>query len=470
MGNVYDELYRLPSLESWEFSPEKERLATQLVFSGRLRIDTEEKCNFVRFSRPEQGIFLIFSHREIFDPNLIERTKAIIKSYIRKFYRSSLLDKEADKIIAVTRKSSKLNIDVEHSLEQKIARLVIQATHPSVIMLILLENTEVFVSFSHNVGGMLDIPSWREVGNSGGLQRTDGMGSSVFVSCGSDPFFSYEEDKKEVKKKGFNDSLSRMLVIAAQELGHYADIIRNSEGFKVSRHSSDLWGQKAKKHIKEGRQKDVIRSLAVKQILNDWDIKTIIRLERHMQFYITHKRKAMVVRNTKSSLNWKTYVFFRNVKKYKLDFLLEFKKHKTPCTQICKMVKDMLDNLTPEADAYKRDTIEETEAIACVEALARIPQQEVKWGPGVTKTMMPNLYNVYYNKVIPSCIKTVEIFSGKKYNFIAKKPNFIKKIFMSKISIVKQFFIDRKQKKAQKKEDKLNQRLGIKILKSRKYY
>lgn len=472
MSNVYDELYKRPGVEPWQLSLEQERLAKQLILFGRLRIDTDFQCNFTKFSRPEQNLFFIFSYREIFDRKLIGRTKNIIKDYIHRHYREEELESEAEKILAIVRNSSKLNISLDKEIEEKVAYLLVQATHPSVIMLALLENTEIFVSFSHNVGGMLDIPSWREVGSSGGLQRTDGYGSAVFVSCGSNPFFSYDEDedKQKEKKRGFNDSLSRLLVIAGQELGHYADIIRDNHGYKVSRHSADLGGRRAKRKIKKGRKRDIIRSRAVKEILDGWDIKSIIRLERHIKFFKYHKRKGPVVRNTQINLNRKRHLFFKELKKHNLDFLIEFKKYETPCIKMYKMVKDMLDNLSPDADAYKGDTEEQTEAIACIEALARVPQQEIKWGPKVTQMMMPNLYKVYYGEVIPSCIKTVEIFSGERFIFGDTKMNITKKFFISSLDMIKKMYLEHKKRQAQKKEDKLNQSLGIKIIKSRKYY
>ncbi len=50
-----------------------------------------------------------------------------------------------------------------------------------------------------------------------------------------------------------------------------------------------------------------------------------------------------------------------------------------------------INGLTPEAE----------EAIACVEALARVPQQVMKWGYLTTKSTMHDLYKIYYGEVIP---------------------------------------------------------------------
>ena len=69
---------------------------------------------------------------------------------------------------------------------------------------------------------------------------------------------------------------------------------------------------------------------------------------------------------------------------------------------IQEMLSDMLLNLTPTADVYQHPNPEVTEAIACAESLARIPQQALKWGYIITKETMHDLYKIYYNQVIPS--------------------------------------------------------------------
>jgi hypothetical protein len=105
---------------------------------------------------------------------------------------------------------------------------------------------------------MMDIQSWKQVGTSGGLQSTDGRQSAVFVSCGGNPLVSGEfniHDPKDVGD-GF-PSRARMLVIAGQEFGHYADIIRNAKGHKVARHTADISGLKATDEAHHARQYDL---------------------------------------------------------------------------------------------------------------------------------------------------------------------------------------------------------------------
>jgi hypothetical protein len=85
-------------------------------------------------------------------------------------------------------------------------------------------------------------------------------------------------------------------------------------------------------------------------------------------------------------------------------------------SQLAICLADMRFNLAPKADAYSRDNPVEEEAIACIEALARVPQQMNKWGHKATRVLMPNLYKIYYTQVIPACIKSYQVLSGRKYN------------------------------------------------------
>ena len=99
------------------------------------------------------------------------------------------------------------------------------------------------------------------------------------------------------------------------------------------------------------------------------------------------------------------------------------------------MIEDMRFNLSPVADVYKRVNKEEEEAIACIEALARVPQQVIKWGYLTTMETMRDLYKIYYGEVIPSLIINYNLMTGKKYNRNNTK---VSKTFFSRL---KGFFI-----------------------------
>lgn len=79
------------------------------------------------------------------------------------------------------------------------------------------------------------------------------------------------------------------------------------------------------------------------------------------------------------------------------------------------MIKDMQFNLAPITDVYKDSNPEVEETIACIEALARVPQQVMKWGYLTTMATMQGLYRIYYNEVIPSLITNYELMTQERY-------------------------------------------------------
>lgn len=58
-------------------------------------------------------------------------------------------------------------------------------------------------------------------------------------------------------------------------------------------------------------------------------------------------------------------------------------------------LRDMAFNLSPQAEAYRHPDPEIEEQIACIEAVARVPQQEKKWGKSAVSLAWPGLSPVY---------------------------------------------------------------------------
>jgi hypothetical protein len=56
-------------------------------------------------------------------------------------------------------------------------------------------------------------------------------------------------------------------------------------------------------------------------------------------------------------------------------------------------------NLAPEAEVYRNPDPLVEEAIAVIEAVARVPQQVHKWGHAAVKAAWPNLYDFYYGTI-----------------------------------------------------------------------
>lgn len=392
---------------------ELEQLADALILSGRFRIDADEKVNFVRFSRPYERVELIFSKRELYDDHLLPYTQRRIKAVLSRKYRGETLEKKTEEELQRLRSLLAKHIEVSPEMETKLARLLVQACEPIVMQLILAEGVEVFVSYSHTVGDMLDMQSWQLVGSSGGLQSTAGQQSAVFVSCGGDPLFE-GENKNEYYGDGF-PAMARMLVIAGQELGHFADILRDVHGRKISRHSADLGGNRAKEKVRLGRIRDIQHVRVVTHKLNQLGLDKLVDVERNVEFYEKHRSSSAALHREKRKRDSLRKKFVRRCLKSGFGFVV-FIPHKGNLgSRLALTLSDMAFNLSPQADAYKRENPVEEEAIACIEALARVPQQVNKWGYRATRFLMPNLYKVYYREVIPACAESYYRLTGLKY-------------------------------------------------------
>ncbi len=417
MTNLYHIIDRVPAYVAEEMLVEYEELAQSLVKSGRMRIDTDDKCNFARFSEPSHNVNRMFSKEELNDPLLLESTrKVLIKIYGSP---SELNTRKANQAIALLRSQISKLQPVPNDLALKLARIFVQAVHPIVIKWLLMERVEVFISYSHNIGDMMDIASWSQAGTNSGMQSTDGKDAAIFVSCGGDPFGETSKDHPTMGD-GF-PSMARMQIIAGQEIGHYSDILRDSHGRQIGRHSANFSCTKATPHVLQARRRDIKTCDIIARKLYEGGMDGLINAEEALRFY--HKNKIKGLRSIYSSM--KTWMYRRKVlasaDKHGLTFVKRFVEDEYMGIMLRAMIADMKFNLEPVADVYKRDDKEAQEAIACVEALARVPQQVVKWGFLTTKAMMAGLYVVYYGEVIPSLIECYGLVTGEAYSRSYKK-------------------------------------------------
>lgn len=358
-----------------------------LVKSGKLRIDAYEKINFVRY--PTEGSTLFFTHRELHDPKLVPITKKIIG---------------AEKLKTL-RKNIKNNIPVPVALEEKIARILVQSTHPSVMLLALTEGVEIFVSFSHKIADLLDLQTYQYHGDNSGMQSLGYDESRVFVSTDGNPFATSGEDKEHAKY-----SLSRFQVIAAQELGHYADIKRNKSGATIGRHSASMMTMRPHAKVQRARLADIKRISKISRDLNKLGLKKIAKTEKSISFYKKHRPNSLKYYSTviKSVLQ----NFF--LKRAAIKSGLKIAKLHSPKNLVI-MLADMKFNLEPKAPVYMRESKIQQDGIACVEALARVPQQVIKWGHETTKFLYPEMYKIYYGEVIPNVVQAYEAMTGRKF-------------------------------------------------------
>ena len=415
MSNLYHILDFIPGLAKEEMLVGEESLAHRIVESGRLRIDADEKINFARFMAPQLNISMMFSYRELYDPQLIQRTRSIISDQFKKFYSDTKLEKKINEHIAFMKNEIEKYQKVSHEEELKLARLLVQSSHPVVIMLILIEGAEMFISYSHSIGDMLDIATWKTCGTNSGMQSTDGRDVSIFVSCGGNPLKPNEEPNAT-----YGDgwpAIARLIVVAGQEVGHYSDIMRDSKGRQVGRYSANFSATRATPHVKKGRISDIAKSKALLEELNSIGLVKLCEDEKALKFFRENKRYGAVFIYTCTKILIRMCVLSVRARGAASDIVSKFRREQYVGLMITACFEDMLFNLSPKADVYARDDKEEEEAIACVEALARVPQQANKWGHKIASICMADLYSIYYRQVIPGCIKAYENMSGKKYVF-----------------------------------------------------
>lgn len=409
MSSIYHILDKIPAIYLDEMQIEYEELAQKLIRSGKLRIDTDNHCNFARFSDPNFNISLMVSKEELTDPGLIPLTTQFFKAQ----YKNSVTDEKIAQIFKDLKQQIQKLQPVNKEVMEKLARLLVQAAHPIVIKWLLHDKVEVFITYSHNIGDMMDISDWQRSGSNSGMQSTDGKNVAVFVSCGGNPFAENNKDHPIVGN-GWA-AVARLQIIAGQELGHFADIKRDATGRQITRHSANFSGTRAVPHVKKARRDDILHCNKLFTELLKIGLDKQIKYEETLKFY--NKNKISGIRVYWAQLF--NFIYKQKLLAYanknKLYFIKRLAKDQYMALMIRAMIDDMKFNLAPVADVYKSSNPEVEETIACVEALARVPQQVMKWGYLTTRETMKDLYKVYYNEIIPSLIFNYESMTGKEY-------------------------------------------------------
>lgn len=440
--NLYHVFYQMPALEKEQMYAELEELAQSFVKSGLLRIEAEPKQNFVRFSLPTRGVHLVFSKRELYEKDLYNRTYKKLHRALTDSGIKSNIESQVNAEIQKLKDRLQKYVYVEDDLEVKIARILVQSTHPVTILMIMLEQVEVYVSYGHNIGEVMDIVSWSQAGTNSGMQSTDGNNVAVFVSCGGDPLLLDEvaSDDGSGKKEDSTDknhgdgkpALARMMAIAGQEIGHYSDIKRDNLGRQISRYSANFRGNKADEQVNLFRNTDMTNIGIYWDMLVKYGISYLMDIEKKIQFYRLSPSKVFSYYPTLLWMKIYRLIFILRVGRLNFWPLDDTKNKDYLAISLQALFADMLFNLEPEADVYKSPDKATEEAIACIEALARVPQQVNKWGHKTTSFLWRNLYKFYYHKVIPGCIAEYEKISGNKFSLYSENLHYYS--FTEKIS------------------------------------
>jgi hypothetical protein len=183
-------------------------------------------------------------------------------------------------------------------------------------------------------------------------------------------------------------------------------------------------------HVKKARKQDIQTSIAIHKQLIGCGLNELIKNEHSLKFYRKNNVSNLKVYFLRLKLHLQTRNFITKTQKLNLEFVMIFKNETYIASMLQAMIYDMQFNLTPQADVYTKADKDHDEAIKCVEALARVPQQVMKWGYVTTKRFMPGLYQVYYGQIIPSLIEVYQKVTGQKYqrNYSKPKLNLIYKI------------------------------------------
>lgn len=390
--NVYNVVFRQPALEAKDMPKGLEHLAQSLVKSGRLRIDADEKINFIRY--PHSAEVTFFSHRELHDPALVPHTIKLI----------------GEEDLQTMRREISTNQPVPVDLEIKLARLFVQSNHPIVIELILVTGVEIFLSFSYNIMDLLDLSSFQVHGANSGMQSIGESETRIYVSSDGDPFSTDKEIAEATKY-----SLARFMTIAGQETGHFADLRRDSYGRAYGRYSLDLYEYKASEKVRLARLHDIEWVNKVREVFDHLELNKTAKVEKSISFYEKYRKNSF----KHFSAIIKSYLLTRNLRRRAVEFQIDIADEHSP-QKLAVMLADMRFNLSPQADVYKdKDKVIE-EAIACVEALARVPQQVNKWGHKTTRFMYPNLYRIYYRDIIHACTKALKDIYKSRQSSLAK--------------------------------------------------
>lgn len=410
MSTVYDILYRPVRLDKPLKDKAAEALAQAIMLSGRLRLDADFEANFTRLTIPGGRINHAFSIRELFDPKLAPRTSETLTRLLAQGRPAEAVREQVATYLERLRADIQKRAVVPAEMELKMARALVSCNAYPVIRLIYLEGVEIFISYGHSVGDVMDVATWQEHGRNSGMQAAGGGENAVYVSCGGNPFL-YGNERRHTGD-GY-PALARFMIIAAQETGHNADIIRNEHGVHIGRYSAAGWSRAPSEKAGAARRNDSVRLSAMFRRAQESGLNRVCEWERQLKFYrdnrLTTWRTHMAW--LLARIGWQ--VVKRLLRRRGVTAVLRIQKSAYPATLARTFFRDMLFNVAPVADVYKRENAQEEEAILCIEALARVPQQAVKWGHEAVQNGTPALYALYYNEVVPACQRACARFDKR---------------------------------------------------------
>ena len=390
MSNLYHLWHAKPILAVKKLPKQQRALVQQIVDSGRMRIATRVGRNFVQLNMAEEQRNIMISREEWANADYRNRLAAELSTIAGKTKAKIYYD-------FITAELKKFKPILRDEME-KLACLLIQSAESSVIALLLLERAEIFISYDHNIEALLDVQSWQEQQHNSGMQG----GASVYVACGGDPW----QESTHYPEDGLH-AQQRFMVIAAQELGHFADLKRAKPNHYIGRFSSAIDLSGPDKEAAQYRNEDAENITHLQNKLQKIGMKQAQKSESYYLFFKKKSESPIDIFTVWMNKSWAEWWFRTGLKQQGLIQLSHMPQGKNWIELLDDCLKDMAFNLAPVADAYVGATPEATEAIRVAEALARVPQQVQKWGHDITKICYPNLYRYYYHEVMGAIEKII---------------------------------------------------------------
>lgn len=413
LENKYNRIFELPKLGAGELAITLEEIVNKIVELGLIRISDDYVCNFVNLPLLNGRKNFSFSSAEIFDNNLSKQTYKIIAENLT-------LEEQKNPQKSINIKLDYLNKQIKKytappkDYEIKIARILAQSAHPAVLLNLIYDRAKIFVSFSHSISDLLNVQNWQSYGSNSGMQSTSYEEIAIYISCAGNPFIKENENNTG---DGFN-ALARLMIVGAQEIGHYADIKKLP--VYGTRFSMDVRNNKPNNACNQARLKDLNNIKSIRANLEKCGLKKLYNLENRIEVQSKFRKFSI------SLFCLKIFAFFYRIYfETKCDskkiYFYKFIKSKKLANEIVECISDYLFNLEPQADVYRDKNLEKQAAIACAEAIARVPQQQVKWGEYITKYFMQNMYIYYAENLITEAKKYYEKYSSSKFFINNKK-------------------------------------------------
>lgn len=372
----------------------QEQLAQRLVKSGQLRIKTDTARNYVRLGGDHDTQTI--TRRAFTDPALRDATRARLRRFVAPIEGEAGIDALWQRLQQDFRRAG----EIAEADELRLARALVQATDAAVITLVLREGAEIYVSYAHTVADLLPVRDWEGIGLSGGLQASGDEQLRVYVSCGGDPFFAGTH--KTYVTDGF-PALARLIVIAGQELGHYADL-RREGGRIVGRYSTDANSSllRADPAARAAWRADIARVEALRQAYERIGLARLEAAQRAEAFYRQRRRFPVAAFCAPWVLTLRAILWVRAWQRG-INLRLRTIPPIPYASARQRFFSDMAFNLEPQADSYRHADPLIEEAIAVIEAVARVPQQIHKWGASAVACATPQLYRFYETQVLAGC-------------------------------------------------------------------